>query len=275
MTPMRWRTALASVLIAVAPLIGAAPAAAACAADSDCDLLRRVAAADAYLAERPGTVGYVLRDRQTGFVHRNAEAAEPVWTASTIKLAMVDDLLVKNRIGAITLSASDRQLMAAMLHSSDDDAADTLWARYGGTDHRAFNDDFAALGLTGFRPQPGYSSVYPYWGFQKAAADDLDRLMTFTLTALDPADTAAVVGELQHVAPDQQWGVWGAGPQLAPGNKDGWSREDSGWVTNSVGFAGAQQRYTLAVMNDLGSAGGYDDGVATTTHLAELLLAGR
>jgi hypothetical protein len=28
-------------------------------------------------------------------------------------------------------------------------------------------------------------------------------------------------------------------------------------------------------MNDLGSDGGYDDGVATTTRLSELLLAGR
>jgi len=28
-------------------------------------------------------------------------------------------------------------------------------------------------------------------------------------------------------------------------------------------------------MNDLGGDGGYDDGVATTTHLSELLLAGR
>lgn len=275
MTPTRWRTALASVLIAATPLIGAAPASAACAADSDCDLDRRVALADAYLAERPGTVGYVLRDRRTGYVHRNSHAADPVWTASTIKLAMVDDLLVRNRSGAIALTAADRQLMAAMLHSSVDTAADTLWSRYGGADHRTFNADFAALGLTGFRPQPGYSSVYPYWGFQKATPEDLDRLMTFTLTALDPADTAAVVGALQRVAPNQQWGVWGAGPQLAPGNKDGWSLEDSGRVTNSVGFAGAQQRYTLAVMNDLGSTGGYDDGAATTTHLAEVLLAGR
>jgi hypothetical protein len=275
MTPTRWWAALASVLIAAGPLLGAAPASAACAPDSDCDLSRRVAAADAYLAERPGTVGYVLRDRQTGFVHRNAHAADPVWTASTIKLAMVDDLLVKNRSGAIALTASDRQSMAAMLHTSDDDAADTLWSRYGGADHRRYNADFAALGLTGFQPQPGYSSVYPYWGFQKAAADDLDRLMTFSLTALDPEDSAAVVAALQHVAPNQQWGVWGAGPDLAPGNKDGWSLEDSGWVTNSVGFAGPQQRYTLAVMNDLGSDGGYDDGVASTTHLAELLLAGR
>jgi hypothetical protein len=34
------------------------------------------------------------------------------------------------------------------------------------------------------------------------------------------------------------------------------------------------QRYTLAVMNDLGGEGDYDDGVATTTHLSQLL-AGR
>ncbi|MDT5017774.1 MAG: hypothetical protein QOD39_3934, partial [Mycobacterium sp.] len=55
---------------------------------------------------------------------------------------------------------------------------------------------------------------------------------------------------------------------------DGWSLEDHGWVINTVGFAGKEQRYTLAVMNDLNGGGGYDDGVATTTHLSELLLAG-
>ena len=68
--------------------------------------------------------------------------------------------------------------------------------------------------------------------------------------------------------------MWGAGPAMAPGNKDGWSLEDHGWVVNTVGFAGRGQRYTLAVMNDLGNAGGYDDGVATTTRVSELLLAG-
>jgi hypothetical protein len=62
---------------------------------------------------------------------------------------------------------------------------------------------------------------------------------------------------------------------MLPGNKDGWSLEQGGWVVNSVGFAGPGQRYTLAVMNSLGSDGGYSDGVATTTHLAQLLLRGR
>nr|WP_231514709.1 serine hydrolase [Mycobacterium sp. URHB0044] len=244
-------------------------------APSDCDLQNRVAAADAYLGTRPGTVGYVLRDRKTGATYRNSHAGELVWTASTIKLAMVVDLLTRQRAGTVSLSADDRSLMAAMLHSSDDDAADALWARYGGRDHQAFNADFPRYGMTDLTPQRGFSNIFPYWGFQKSTANDLDRLINYVLTALDPSDTAAIVDALQHVAPNQQWGVWGAGPAMTPGNKDGWSLEQGGWVVNSVGFAGGGQRYTLAVMNSLGGAGGYDDGVATTTRLSQLLLQGR
>lgn len=54
--------------------------------------------------------------------------------------------------GTVTLTDSDRALMAAMPHSSDDDAADTLWSRYSGADHQAFNADFPAYGLTGLQP---------------------------------------------------------------------------------------------------------------------------
>ncbi|MDT5193770.1 MAG: hypothetical protein QOG79_1959 [Mycobacterium sp.] len=242
---------------------------------SDCDLQNRVTAADAYLATRPGSVGYVLRDRKTGATYRNSHAGELVWTASTIKLAMVVDLLTRQRAGTVALNDSDRSLMAAMMHSSDDDAADALWARHGGRDHQAYNADFPRYGMTDLQPQRGFSSTFPYWGFQKSTADDLDRLINYMLTDLDPADTAGIVDQLQHVAPNQQWGVWGAGPAMAPGNKDGWSLEQGGWVVNSVGFAGPGQRYTLAVMNSLGGAGGYDDGVATTTRLSQVLLAGR
>ena len=48
--------------------------------------------------------------------------------------------------------------------------------------------------------------------------------------------------------------------------------EEGGWVVNTVGFAGPQQRYTLAVMNALGDEGGYDDGITTTTELSRILL---
>jgi hypothetical protein len=265
---MKWPLVVAAVIVVGSAGMVAAPTAA---AD---DLQTRIAAADAYLASRPGSVGYVLRDRATGVTYRNAHAGDLVWTASTIKLAMVVDLLTRAQAGAITLTDADRKQMSAMMHSSDDDATDALWTRFGGTDHLAYNADFPRYGMTDLQPQKGFSDIYPYWGFQKSTANDLDRLINYVLTRLPPAQAAAIVYEMQHVDPNQQWGVWGAGPAMAPGNKDGWSLEQGGWVINSVGFAGAGQRFTLAMMNSLGGAGGYDDGVETTTHLAQILLSG-
>jgi hypothetical protein len=230
--------------------------------------------AERYLATRPGTIGFVLRDRATGAKYRNANAGTPIWTASTIKLAMVADLLTRERTGALRLTDADRRQMVAMLRSSDNAAADALWSRYGGT-AQVFNANFPRYGMPNVLPQSGFGDVFPSWGYQKATADDFDGLMNYILTGLAPADAAAVVAEMQRVDGKQQWGVWGAGAAMTPGNKNGWSQEQGGWVVNSVGFAGPQQRYTLAVMNALGDEGRYDDGVATTTQLSRILLADR
>ena len=97
--------------------------------------------------------------------------------------------------------------------------------------------------------------------------------MNHVLTQLNPADTSAIVAEMQRVDSDQQWGVWGSGPTMTPGINDGWSREQGGRVVNTVGFAGPQQRYTLAIMHALGDEGAYNEGVDTTTRLSEILLA--
>jgi len=239
-----------------------------------CDLQTRFAAADSYAGDRPGTTGIVVHDLRTGAVWHNDHAGDLTWTASTIKLAMVVDLLTRDRTGTITLSAGDRSLIHAMLHSSDDNAADSLWAKYAGSDHMTFNDAFPRYGLTGLRPQSGYTTVYPYWGFQKCTPQDLDRLMTYVLTKLPDADRSYIVGELRSVAPIQQWGVWGAGPAADPGNKDGWSSEDGGWVMNTVGFVGDGERYVVSVMNNLRGEGGYDEGRATVTQVSKLLFGG-
>ncbi|OPE53849.1 tat pathway signal sequence, partial [Mycolicibacterium diernhoferi] len=122
-----------AVLLLCLALVAAPPAAATCTAgDAQCVLRQRIATAEAYIAGRPGTIGFVLRDRVTGARYRSAAAATPIWTASTIKLAMVADLLTREQSGALRLSAADRHQMAAMLRSSDNDAADDLWSRYGG-----------------------------------------------------------------------------------------------------------------------------------------------
>ena len=270
---MNHARALVAVWMLCAGLITAPVAAANCGAtDPQCVLRQRIAAAEKYVATRPGTVGFVLRDRVTGARYRNAAAATPIWTASTIKLAMVADLLSREQAGTVRLTATDREQMIAMLRRSDNDAADALWSRYGGTEG-IFNANFPRYGMKSVQPQSGFGDVYPYWGFQKGTADDFDALMNYVLTGLAPANAAAVVAEMQRVDSSQQWGVWGAGAAMTPGNKNGWSQEQGGWVVNSVGFAGPGRRYTLAVMNGLGGQGGYDDGVTTTTELARILLA--
>ncbi|GLZ31017.1 hypothetical protein Lesp02_32060 [Lentzea sp. NBRC 105346] len=232
----------------------------------DCDMQTRIAAVEKYVLTRPGTVGIVLRDRKTGAVWRNAHADDMVWTASTIKLAMVVNLFERNAAGKITLTAEDRGLIQAMLHSSDDKAADTLWKRYSGP---TFNAAFPAYGMTSLVAQRGYSSTFPYWGFEKCTPNDLDRLMTYVLDKAPERDY--ILSQMQGVGPEQQWGVWRSGA----GAKNGWSEEDGGWVMNSVGFAGPGRRYTLAIMNNLAGKGGYDEGRATDTEVARILLDGR
>jgi hypothetical protein len=239
-----------------------------------CALHLRILQADAYLATRPGVVGYVLRDHVRGGSYRNANATTQIWTASTIKLAIIADLLTRRRAGSIQLSGQDYARINAMLSTSDDNAADALWFKYSGPDHMTFNNDFRAMGMTGLTPKAGYTKFYPYWGFQKCGADDLDRLMDHVLYHLNPADRGYIVDRMRTVAPIQQWGVWGAGPAMRPGNKDGWSDEDTGAIANSVGFAGPNERYTLAIMNSLNGQADIPTGQATVTEVARILFAG-
>lgn len=230
----------------------------------ECQFQKRIQAAQQYAETRPGTVGIVLRDRETGAMWRNERADDLVWTASTIKLAMVVNLLERHRSGKIKLTSDDRSLMNAMLHTSDDDAADTLWKRYGGA---TFNAAFPKYGMTDLVAQRGYSATFPYWGYEKCTTNDLDRLINYVLDQVPADDRAYIVGQMRQVGTPQQWGVWGPDS----GVKNGWSQEEGGWVMNSVGFVGPAERYTLAIMNDLHGVGGYDEGRATDTEITRIL----
>ncbi|WP_405498559.1 tat pathway signal sequence [Nocardia sp. NBC_00511] len=288
---MARRVATSACVLAAAVVIPAAPAFAPFAgavpvhtqgpiSGFDADMSSRIAAVDAYLATRPGLTGYVMRDRVSGGTYRNANADTNFWTASTIKLAIAEDLLNRARVGAIQLGPDDRALMESMLATSNDEAADFLWNKFAGLDRMSFNNAFRANGMTGLVPLPPTTSLeqvklFPDWGFQQCSPADLDRLMDNVLTRMHPDDRAYLLDRMRHVDTNQHWGMWGAGAAMTPGLKNGWSDEQGGWVVNSVGFAGPGERYTLAIMTDQGSQGGYTDGAETTTHVAQLLFQGR
>jgi hypothetical protein len=232
-----------------------------------CEQQRRLDAAASLIQGKPGSLGIVVRDRRTGAVWRAGTPGQVRWASSTIKLAIATSLLERARTGEVALDATARQQIAAMLAVSDNDAADALWKRYG---RDALVPRFQQVyGMTGLTFVPGFPRT---WGFIKASAEDLQRLMSYVLDKLDPADRDYLVGAMRTVGPIQRWGVWAAGPSQQPGNKDGWSIEsDPGgkhWCTSTVGFAGPQERYTVAVMYHLPPGSGtIDAGVHTVSDL--------
>lgn len=267
-------TPLAAPAASAAPSVAAAVSADQVTATGHFDrtLLNRIRRANAYAESRPGFAGIVVRDRKTGAVWRNANSDTLIWACSTPKLAMVVDLLLRNDAGTVSLTAEDRDLMHRMLNSSDDNAAHTLWTRYGG--EHEFAARFPSYGMTDMR----FTDEHPHhWGWILTTADDLDRLMDYVLTKLPAAHRDYIVKEMRSVDVNQQWGVWGAGADARPGNKNGWSddNDDGSWLMNSVGFVGPGERYTLAVMNNTQVVeNGFDVGMETTTEISRIMFDG-
>jgi hypothetical protein len=260
-----------------APPPAPSPPPAACDADPvwSCAQQQRFVAAGAYINRNVTDKGYlsvVFTDRQTGAAWRYGPTRHDGWTASTIKLAIATDLLRRQRAHQITLTAADRRDMATMLNYSDNAASDRLWAKFGGEDMLArFRNQY---GMTGLHFVPGFTAT-TYWGFVKCTTEDLAALLNFVFTHVDAADRAYLVDALRGVAPNQQWGVWAAGRDQQPGNKDGWSYEadpyGKHWVTNTAGFAGPSERYLIAVMYQVDPGGSLAGGVYTVSDVVALL----
>jgi hypothetical protein len=263
-------TSTFSNLVGAASQGGAGSSSVACPIPSthfDCDLQRSIVRAEDYARTRPGIVGIALRDRLTGASYVNQYGRTPIWAASTPKLAIAVDLLLRDRAHTIRLTATDRELMDKMLKASDNDAADTLWFRYGGESMAA---RFSSHGMD----ETTFSAQHPHtWGWIRTTAADLSGLIRYVLERMPDESTRYLVDELRSVKANQQWDVWGAGPAERPGNKNGWSDDDDNgaWVANSVGFVGENERYTLAMMNDTLTVKDEEVGKQTTTMIAEIL----
>ena len=240
-----------------------------------CAMRERLNAASTMLAGRPGYLGMVVRDRRTGAVWRAGEPARRIWAGSTPKLALATSLLERARAGRITLDATARTQLAAMLAVSDNDAADALWDRYGGASQITRFQTVYGMSSTGF--VPGFAQR---WGFIKSTAGDLASLMSYILDRLDAADRDYLVHAMRTVGSIQHWGVWAAGPAMRPGVKDGWSIErDAGvqhWITATVGFAGPDERYVVSVMYHLlPGTGTIHAGVHTVSDLVATVFGAR
>jgi hypothetical protein len=243
-----------------------------------CTMQQRITEVQHYLAGRHGSIGIVLDDRVTGAVWHNGHAHTLYPAASTMKLAVMTDLLLRNQRGTIHLTAADWRQMYQALHTSNDIDANDLWGTY---EDARFQQRIQAFGMT-----RAHFTNEINWGYMDCTPRDLDHLMNYVLAKAPASVRNYLVRQLRHVSVhDQQWGVWGAGPASRPGNKDGWEHPPVGggdhwWITNTVGFAGPAQEYTLSVMDNLynydepGSRG-FFYGANTLTQIASILFQGR
>ena len=240
----------------------------------DCAFRHQLDAATRLVGTGPGRLGVTVLDRRTGAVWEAGTAAHLMWASSTPKLALATSLLERDRSGELSLDATARRQLAAMLAVSDDGAADALWDRYGGGALLSrFRDRYGMTGAT-------FVTGFPQrWGFIKVSTRDLRRLMAYVLTRTDPADRAYLVAAMRRTGAIQHWGVWAAGAAQRPGAKDGWSIERDGgtehWCTSSVGFAGPGERYVVAVMDDLPPGTGIAPGVHATSDVVATIFAAR
>ena len=160
----------------------------------ECDLQARFAATEALTRQAPGYLGIVVRDRATGQVWRAGAADRPIWTASTIKLAIIADLLVQARAGDLTITTSMRSGFEQMLASSANRPATTLWPAHGG--EAALVRYRSVFGMAGVH----FPTSERLWGALKATADDFAALMSYVLDRM-AAWRAPAVG--QWVTPDE------------------------------------------------------------------------
>ena len=243
------------------------------AAGFPCGMRNRIKEIRHYMRRLPGSIGIVITDRNSGASWHNAQADVAYPAASTMKLAMMTDILLRQDAGSISLTSADRAAMFQALYTSNDDDANYLWDKY---EDGSFLNRIQKFGMTDAR----FTSSVPNWGFMYCTPEDLNNLINYVLKDAPAHVRDYLVYRLEHVAAlDQQWGVWGAGPENHPGNKDGWEQDGNLWITNTVGFAGPGQDYTMAIMYNLEGFGGVGDagfkfGSNKLTQIASILFQG-
>lgn len=93
----------------------------------------RIRAAVDSAAGRGAAVQLALLDRTTGTFYSGG-GDEQVETASVSKLFIADDVLFGADAARVPVAPDDLDAITSMLESSDDNAANTLWYKYGGSE---------------------------------------------------------------------------------------------------------------------------------------------
>jgi beta-lactamase class A len=219
-----------------------------------------------------GTVSIAARNLATG-AHFSAGATKGMWTASSYKLYVLENLLLHRQPGG--LSSSEVAQATTMIENSDNAAGYSLYLDGGGV--TALQETARRLGMTHTVPwqvDPTLTTT--------SAPDCLHLLHALVHNGpLDANSRALVLRLMRGVEADQRWGVGVvADPGTTFANKNGWlsvdnsngpGYDDNGlWVVTSLGIVTVHgQRLLMAVLTQ--HQPDFDHGVALVQRLARAL----
>jgi beta-lactamase class A len=190
-----------------------------------------------------------VRDLTTGISYTYHPGIR-VATASIIKVEFLIGLLLKAQKEGRGLTTAEKDLAQPMIHVSSNEAATSIFNEIGG--YSGFNAVSRKLGLKNTRPEAGG------WGTTTTSAQDQIRVLnalTSSRSPLTAANRRYVLGLMDDVASDENWGVSAAS---APGEtfavKVGLlSRtvDDDTWIVNCIGrVVNGGHTFVIAALSD-------------------------
>ncbi len=175
----------------------------------------RLADAARWAAGRAGTAGVALIDTTTGKVYGNDAGNVAMRTASIVKVMIGMRLFARAQEQKRGLTADEQSNLAAMIRSSDNDAASRLWGSLGGP-----------AVITWIRKVTGVRNTHPpgqsrSWGFTTTTARDMAVILSALVHAkgINAANRDALLREMRQVIP-RSGGDRPGRPPLEPGGEE-------------------------------------------------------
>ena len=190
-------------------------------------------------------------------------------TGSIIKVDILETLLRQAELSGTPLSSDTASLVQGMIENSDNDDAQDLWSLVG-----------ASTGVGAYNASAGLKHTVPntdgYWGETTTSALDQIRLLRELVnkhTLLDSAFKRYELGLMEHIEPDQAWGVTGGiPPSVNVALKNGWVplTSDTDWEVNSIGrVKGEGRRYLIAILTAHDPSEAY--GISTIERMSRIV----
>jgi Beta-lactamase enzyme family len=190
-------------------------------------------------------------------------------TGSIMKVDILETLLRQAELSRTPLSSDELSLVQGMIEHSDNDDAQDLWNLVG-----------ESAGISAYDAKAGLTQTAPntegYWGESTTSASDQIRLLRELVmkhTLLDAAFKHYELGLMEHVEPDQAWGITGGVTSTAKiALKNGWLplTTDTDWEINSIGrVQGDGRRYLIAILTAHDPSESY--GIATTERISTIV----